>query len=698
MTVRRALRHQIRSDDVSDLSNGDSVYYKRANCDQWRGPGIVIGRDGKQVLVRHGGIYVRVHTCRLQHSTARQETITDINSNADSGDAIRPTPAVFSEEDEQSHDDSKDGVPLPPPATAAADNSENEPLYIVPNRLMCAAKRGQRIEYFDGDGERNIATVMSRAGKAGGIHGHCYNIEKTSGDIEWIDLSRVQKWRQVPDDLEVLLSSTTDDVYKAKVVEIENWQQNNVFEKVPDDGQRPVSLRWVVTQKIKDGVPVTRARLVARGFEENLLEHRTDSPTCLKDSLRVVLALVSSFGWMCNSIDIKAAFLQGNKIDRDVFVRPPKEFNDGTLWKLNKNVYGLNDAARAWYSRIKEVLLTLGVAMSRLDPALVYKTTNGVLSGIMCIHVDDIFWAGTASFKSEVMSALDREFCIGSICNGSFKYIGVNIVQRKSCIEIHQEDYGNSLQEISVSRQRASRRTDDLGELEQEEYRALTGQLNWLAAQTRPDVAFDACDLSVVTHKAKVDDILKANKVVKRVKNTSVGLRYNKLENLEQLSIECYSDASFGNLQGGGSQGAYVIFLVDMSGNRCLVSWQSRKVRRVVKSTLAAETLALLDAAEAGIYLASMVTEILNLKDNSPIVRCFVDSKSLVESLYSTKTIEDKHLRINMAVLRDLLERKEIHAVSWVQSAHQLANCLTKRGADAGALLAAIGATNKTVQ
>ena len=59
-------------------------------------------------------------------------------------------------------------------------------------------------------------------------------------------------------------------------------------------------------------------------------------------------------------------------------------------------------------------------------------------------------------------------------------------------------------------------------------------------------------------------------------------------------------------------------------------------MRRVVKSTLAAEALALLDGAEAAILLANVITEVLNLRQNKPIVRCFVDNKSLVEAVYST--------------------------------------------------------------
>lgn len=63
--LRRALRHNIRETEGNMIEIGDKVYYKRNNNHEWHGPGTVIGRDGKQFLVRHGGVYVRVHECRL---------------------------------------------------------------------------------------------------------------------------------------------------------------------------------------------------------------------------------------------------------------------------------------------------------------------------------------------------------------------------------------------------------------------------------------------------------------------------------------------------------------------------------------------------------------------------------------------------------------------------------------------------------
>ena len=254
--------------------------------------------------------------------------------------------------------------------TAEAEVDE----YIYPHRNMVNPKIGQRIEFVDQEGERNVAQVVSRAGKAGGLYGHAFNIKYSSGRTEWIDLSRnVEKWRVVPDSAEVLLAYDSDEIAAAKNSEYENWKKNEVFDEVNDQWQSNISLKWVITEKIKENTPFVKARLVARGFEEKLDQgHRTDSPTCLKDSLRIIFALIVAFGWTINSIDIKAAFLQGNEITRDVFVKPPPEFRSNKLWKLKKNVYGLNDAARAWYLKVKDVLYSLNMHKCSVDPAIFY--------------------------------------------------------------------------------------------------------------------------------------------------------------------------------------------------------------------------------------------------------------------------------------------------------------------------------------
>ena len=458
-----------------------------------------------------------------------------------------------------------------------------------------------------------------------------------------------------------------------------------MFLEVEDEGQKTISLRWIVTEKIKEGAPVTKARLVARGFEENY-DDRTDSPTCSKDSLRLCLSLVSSMGWACHTMDVKAAFLQGDRMDRDVFVRPPKEFDRGKLWKLQKSVYGLNDDARAWYTKLKADLVSLSMKKSSLDPALFFYVEENNLAGLLCVHVDDILYAGNQTFEEKVVHALKDKISIGSKEVGTFKYIGVNVVQDEVSLKLHQNDYIDSLEAVKISKERSTRRSDYLGDHEMEQFRAVVGQLNWISTQSRPEISYSVCELSKANKQAMVEDLIEANKVVKRVQDARYCLHFGQL-NVTALTIECFSDASYGNLCDGGSQGGYLVFLSDDNGGRSLVSWQSKRIRRVVKSTLAAECLALLDAAQAGVYLRHMIKEILGVQ---PVIKCYVDNRSLVEAVYSTKAVEDKHLRIDVAALKDLLETRDVASVSWVQSAKQLANVLTKRGASTQTLVSAV--------
>ena len=104
--------------------------------------------------------------------------------------------------------------------------------------------------------------------------------------------------------------------------------------------------------------------------------------------------------------------------------------------------------------------------------------------------------------------------------------------------------------------------------------------------------------------------------------------------------------------------------------------------------TLAAETMALLDGAEASIYVSYIISDIMNI-ERLPI-HCYVDNKSLVDSLYSSHQVDEKRLRIDLAVIDDMLQKSEITKVHWVDTTQQLANCMTKRGASSTRLMEAI--------
>ena len=51
-------------------------------------------------------------------------------------------------------------------------------------------------------------------------------------------------------------------------------------------------------------------------------------------ALQILLSLVSGKGWKIQHIDVQAAFLQGRKITRDIYITPPFEAESDKIWKL----------------------------------------------------------------------------------------------------------------------------------------------------------------------------------------------------------------------------------------------------------------------------------------------------------------------------------------------------------------------------
>ena len=273
--------------------------------------------------------------------------------------------------------------------------------------------------------------------------------------------------------------------------------------------------------------------------------------------------------------------------------------------------------------------------MCPLDPSLFYWYNNDKLQGIICVYVDDFLWMGTQVFRERVIDILRGEFSIGSTASSTFKYIGLKVDSTDRGITVSQHGYAGLLAPLRLGCGRSAAKSSELSENEKREFRALIGQLSWIATQTRPDIAFDVCELSGHCKNATIADVVRLNKIISRVIGDQFCLLFEKLSAVEDCVIECFSDASFGNLSDGGSQGGFVIFLKDKNKRRCPIFWQSRKLRRVVKSTLSAETLALVECAEAASYLGRIIMDIV--KCHPSTVHCFVDNKSLVEALNSSQ-------------------------------------------------------------
>ena len=155
---------------------------------------------------------------------------------------------------------------------------------------------------------------------------------------------------------------------EAKEKEVENFEKFKVFEEVPDVGQEVIGTRFVLTEK-EDGS--IKARLVIKGFQEDY--HQSDSPTVSRDSLKVFCSVAANQQWDIEGSDVSAAFLQSEKLDRNVFIKPPPQRKkSGYIWKLLKPAYGLTDASRKWFQSVVKTLKTLDMKTSFRDSCLFY--------------------------------------------------------------------------------------------------------------------------------------------------------------------------------------------------------------------------------------------------------------------------------------------------------------------------------------
>ena len=192
-------------------------------------------------------------------------------------------------------------------------------------------------------------------------------------------------------------------------------------------------------------------------------------------------------------------------------------------------------------------------------------------------------------------------------------------------------------------------------------------------------MSYQVCRTSTGVKEAKVKDFYDVNQVIELLKKKDVSIKHHSLGNLTNLKFILYSDASHKNLFNGSSQGGYIVFIkADDSEFATPLIWCSKKLKRIVRSTLFAETYALLEAIDACIFLRRMTSQLLNIENIK--IECYVDSQTLCDSIVSNKLNEDKRLRHEIECLKETLELDNVD-VYWVSTKLQVANVFTKAGA-----------------
>ena len=246
------------------------------------------------------------------------------------------------------------------------------------------------------------------------------------------------------------------DCVEAKQAELQNLLNFQTFEEVLDNGQKTIQSRWVLTEKqAHDGQKrKVKGRLVAKGFQEEF-KPQADSPTVLRDSFKTALALAANEKHHIASVDITGAFLQGEQLDREVFVKPAPDIlkeRPGFIWKLKKCLYGLNDASRNFYFRVRPILENNGFKIAGEDEAYFSKNKGGVLLGQVAVHVDDFLITGSEKFINDILALISGQLTVSKVERNEFRFTGIDVAKKSDGIYISMEEYVKSIKLIPVFR------------------------------------------------------------------------------------------------------------------------------------------------------------------------------------------------------------------------------------------------------
>jgi hypothetical protein len=110
------------------------------------------------------------------------------------------------------------------------------------------------------------------------------------------------------------------------------------------------------------------------------------------------LAFVASQGFKLYQMNVKNAFLNG-VIQEEVYLRQPLGFENhkypNRVYKHSKVLYGLKQASRVWYARLKTFLLYHGYVMGSVDKTP-FTIKHGNDFPLVQIYVDDIIFGGSS--------------------------------------------------------------------------------------------------------------------------------------------------------------------------------------------------------------------------------------------------------------------------------------------------------------
>eukprot|EP00253_Pinus_taeda_P029432 PITA_29432 len=210
--------------------------------------------------------------------------------------------------------------------------------------------------------------------------------------------------------------------------ELEQIEKNDTWELVPRPHDKNIiGTKWIYKNKLNENGEIIRnkARLVCKGYsqQEGIYFEENFAPVAKLEAIRMFLALSSFQKFKVYQMDVKSAFLNGD-LEEEVYIEQLEGFilgNDGKLvCRLNKALYGLRQAPRAWYYHLEKYLHKRGCSLNSNDEStIVHQATYRSMIGSLLyligtrpdvMHVVAIVGRFQANSKESHLQAVKRIF------------------------------------------------------------------------------------------------------------------------------------------------------------------------------------------------------------------------------------------------------------------------------------------------
>ena len=159
--------------------------------------------------------------------------------------------------------------------------------------------------------------------------------------------------------------------------------QNEVWDVVDKNsipkGADIIDSMWATKKKAHRDY---RACLVAQGFKptqgKSFVHHNISSPVVHNITVQIVLVLMLMGGFAAHLVDMNGAFLLGQfKPKEKIYMNIPlgfkKFYQSGGLLFLKHTLYGVKNAAKAFWKLLMGIMDELRYEQNCVDPCLYYK-------------------------------------------------------------------------------------------------------------------------------------------------------------------------------------------------------------------------------------------------------------------------------------------------------------------------------------